>query len=113
MDADTQAIYEELKEIAKAGRAVFYGELSGLVGLDANSKEFQEILNSIDSHEAGEGRPLLCALVINRRYRIPGPGFFTHAETLGKYSSDNGDDTSRAAFWVQEVHRVWEYWGRN
>lgn len=110
MDANTQTIYETLKAVAKSRQTIFYGDLSEDVDLAPQSEEFKQILRSIDSYEAQEGRPLLCALAVRRGFRIPSNGFFTHAETLGRYDPQSDDPTYHAVFWVDEVYQIWEYW---
>lgn len=110
MDADTQTIYEELKDVARAGQTRFYGDLSELIDLPPRSRRLYRILDSINLHEHGEERPLLSALVVRRGFRIPGDGFFSQAKKLGKYDDSNNDATSHATFWVEEVHRIWDYW---
>ena len=110
MDADTQTIYEELKVVARAGQTCFYGDLSELVNLPPRSPRLNRILDSINLHENAQGRPLLSALVVRRGFRIPGDGFFSQARMLGKYDDSSKDATSHATFWVDEVHRIWDYW---
>ena len=110
MDADTQIIYEELKEVARARLTCFYEDLYKLIKLPPKSRKLYQILNSINLHEHEEGRPLLSALVGRIGYRISGPGFFRQAKELGRHDNSSGDATADATFWVDEVHRVWEYW---
>ena len=110
MDADTQTIYERLKEVARAGHTCFYGDLSELIDLPPRSRKLYRILDSINVHEDGEGRPLLSALVVRRGFRIPGDGFFVNAKDLGRYDDSSGDATVHAAFWIDEVRRIWDYW---
>ncbi|MYC38671.1 MAG: hypothetical protein F4X66_17425 [Chloroflexi bacterium] len=110
MDASTQTIYEALKGVARARQTCFYGDLSELIELPAQSRKLYRILDAINAHEHGEERPLLSALVVRRGFRIPGDGFFVNARDLGEYDDSSGDATAHAAFWVNEVHRIWEYW---
>ena len=110
MDADTQTIYEELKEVARAGRTCFYGDLSELIDLPPRSPRLYRILDSINFHEHQEGRPLLSALVVRRGFRIPGSRFFVQAAKLSRYDDSSDDATAHATFWVDEVHRIWDYW---
>ena len=110
MDADTQTIYEELKEVARARQTCFYGDLSELIGLSPRSSRLYRILDSINLHEHREERSLLSALAVRRGFRIPGDGFFVQAKELGRYDDSNVDATAHATFWVDEVHAVWDYW---
>ena len=109
MDAKTQTIYEELKEVAGAKQTCFYGDLAELIELKPQSSSFHRILDSINQHEHNEGRPLLTALAVAREYGILGSGFFAMARKLDKYDSD-GDATAHVTFWIDEVRRVWSYW---
>ncbi len=110
MDADTQTIYEELKEVARAGRTCFYEDLSEAIDLPPRSRRLYQILDSINIHEHGDGRPLLSALVVRRGFGIPGSGFFVQATNLGRYDDSTGDATAHATFWVDEVRRIWDCW---
>ena len=107
-----QIVYDALKSTARSKGTAFYGELAELFELSGRSHEFHRILDSIDALENREGRPILSALVVRRDFRIPGNGFFEQAKTLGKYA-DSTDDTARASYWVEEVHRVWNYWANH
>ena len=109
MDANTQTIYEELKEVARSRQTLFYEDLSKLIDLPPRSRKLYEILDSINLNEYQEGRPLLSALAVRRGFRIPGAGFFIQAKKLGKYGDTSGDATAHATFWVDEVHHIWDY----
>ena len=109
MDEETQIIYEELKEVARAGQTRFYGDLSEVIELHPRSSRFHSILDTISRHEHNRGRPLLSALAVARGYRIPGSGFFDMAANLGKHDF-GGDSTAHVVFWADEVQRLWDYW---
>lgn len=113
MDAKTQTIYEELLEVARNRRTRIYGDLSELIDLHPRSSKFHRILDSINEHEHQNKRPLLSALAVARGYRFPGSGFFDSARRLGRYDDNVDDETAHAAFWVDEVHRVWDYWNNH
>ena len=87
MDANTQTIYEELKEVARSRQTLFYEDLSKLIDLPPRSRKLYEILDSINLNEYQEGRPLLSALAVRRGFRIPGAGFFIQAKKLGRYGA--------------------------
>ena len=110
MDANTQTICDRLKDVARAGQTCFYGDLSELIDLPPRSRQLYRILDSINVQEHQEGRPLLSALVVRRGFRIPGDGFFVNAKDLGEYDDSRGDATAHAAFWIDEVHRIWDHW---
>jgi len=105
----TRDIYERLKEVARAGRTITYGEIAPMAELDMSNpvdrNEIAAILVAISTTEHQEGRPLLSAVVVRSDTRYPGKGFFKLAQDLGIY--DRSDDL---AFFVQELARVHEYW---
>ena len=102
-------IYECLKEVARAGRTITYGEIAPMADLDmsraADRNEIAAILDTISTREHREGRPLLSAVVARSDTRYPGKGFFTLAQKLGIY--DGSDDLG---FFVRELGRVRERW---
>ena len=104
-------IYERLKEVARAGQTITYGEIAPMANLDmespADRNEISRILGAISEREHEEGRPLLSAVVMLADIGYPGKGFFTLARELGLY--DGADDL---AFFVRELRRVHEYWQR-
>lgn len=101
-------IYEAIKEAAREGKPIYYGELAQLVGLKMNDENDRtklfETLNKITLHEHKEGRPLLTAIVIARESKMPGYGFFVAARKLGLQRSTNTE------FFYAEVKKVFEYW---
>jgi len=105
----TRDIYERLKQVARAGQTITYGEIAPMADLDmsraADRNEIAAILDTISTREHREGRPLLSAVVVRSDTRYPGKGFFTLAQKLGIY--DRSDDL---AFFVRELGRVRERW---
>ena len=104
-----QAIYEQLKRIAKVQTTTTYTEIAPLAGLvmcnPTDRNEIARILGEISTYEHSQGRPLLSAVVILQDKNIPGQGFFTLARELGLYSG--GDDLS---FFCRELVKVHETW---
>ena len=107
MDANTQTIYEELKEVARSRQTLFYEDLSKLIDLPPRSRKFYEILDSINLNEYQEGRPLLSALAVRRGFRIPGAGFFIQAKKLGRY----GAPARRSPRWRTSRGSTGPRWG--
>jgi len=105
----TRDIYERLKDVARAGRTITYGEISPMADLNMSKppdrNEIGRLLGTICAREHEEGRPLLSAVVVRSNIGCPGKGFFTLAQELGIY--DGSDDK---AFWIEEVRRVHEHW---
>ena len=105
MDADTEAIYEELRKVAKSGGITHYSDIAPLVGLNPMAPRIPQILESICRHENQAGRPLLSAIVVSKKNGRPGKGFFDLAKGMGLHN--RGDDDR---FWVQELQRVHDHW---
>lgn len=104
-----QAIYDELRKVAREQRTTTYGDIAPLAQLDMENPyhrtEIARLLGEISTHEHELGRPLLSAVVIGKDTNIPGQGFFTLARELGRYSGD--DDV---AFFARELSRVFGAW---
>jgi hypothetical protein len=104
-----QAIYERLRQIAKAQNTTTYSEVAPLAGLDmanpADRNEIARILGEISSFEHGQGRPMLSAVVMLQGDNMPGQGFFTLARELGLYTG--GDDLTFFARELARVHASW------
>jgi len=104
-----RVIYEELKEIAKAGKVTNYSTLGKIINLDMSNpsdrNKIAEILDDINYYEAREKRPMLSAVVRRQDINMPGEGFFECARKLGKYNS--GDKVS---FWAHELTAVQNCW---
>ena len=107
--AGTQAIYEELLNVAKCGGTTNYSCIAPLAKLDmaspADRNLIAGILDSISRAEHQAGRPLLSAVVVLKDENIPGGGFFELAKRLGLYGGN--DDVQ---YWVKEVRRVHDHW---
>ena len=110
MDAETKAIYEKIKRVAKKGEYVNYGDIAPLVGLDMEMPgdriRIGAILDCINRVEHRAGRPLLSAVVILKDENKPGMGFFDLAKELRRQSSNEDD----LLFWIEELIRVHAHW---
>ena len=57
----TRDIYERLKEVARAGRTITYGEIAPMAELDmsnpADRNKIATILDTISAREHEQGRP--------------------------------------------------------
>ncbi|MBL7119246.1 MAG: hypothetical protein ISS53_01020 [Dehalococcoidia bacterium] len=107
-----QAVYETLKQVARSGGLICYGEVAPLAGVNLNSgrgrREMGCLLAEVCQNEAKEGRPLLGSVVVRKDTRVPGEGYFRGAQRLGKFQGHSDED--RRAFWLQELERVHAYW---
>jgi len=104
-----EQIYEKLKEVARAGTVTYYSDIAPMAGLDMNYPndryEIGAILDDINQYERELGRPMLSAVVVHKDTLIPGQGFFTLGRTLGLFVGNDKDK-----FYIQELHKVHEYW---
>ena len=109
MDACSQAIYEELRRVAKSGCYTHYSTIAPMANLDMNSpadvNRLGEILDEICLAEHEAGRPLLSAVVIRMDKNMPGDGFFNLSKELGLYVGN--DDLM---YWIKELQNVHKYW---
>src|SRR4051794_12170147 len=105
-------LYDRLRELAREGSTAYYGDIARLLGMDIGSPHVRaqigKMLDAVNRAEHAAGRPLLSAVVIAKKPRMPGPGFFTGARTLGQYTGQ--DDR---AYWVEELRRVHDYWSEH
>ena len=67
-------------------------------------------LTTISESEHRNGRPLLSAIVFDKKKGIPGNGFFTMAADLKKYNGGNENDLKKIIFFTQERDAVYDYW---
>ena len=110
-----KAIYEKLKEVARAKRLIAYSELNEelKLGLDFDKPEDRgkigQWLDEILEHEVESGRPMLSAVLVHKEqdgtYGDPGDGFFRLARDRDIFQGDN-----KYIFWVSELNRVYNYW---
>jgi 8-oxo-dGTP diphosphatase len=68
----------------RTGSDVHYGELADLLGIHRRSAAFFELLDALCIEEARVGGPMITALVVNKRTRMPGQRFFALAKSLGR-----------------------------
>jgi hypothetical protein len=107
-----QPIYERLIEVARNGDLITYGEIAPLANLNMEDPDdrnkIAHILGEISTHEHGEGRPMLSAIVVLAGIGYPGEGFFSLARELGLHHGRK--EFEDLDFFVQEVKRVYAYW---
>ncbi len=107
-----QLIYQRLKEVAKNGDLITYGEIAPLANLNMESADdrnkIAHILGDISTYENKQGRPMLSAIVVLADYGYPGDGFFKLARELGLHHGRK--EFEDLNFFAQEVKRVHNYW---
>jgi hypothetical protein len=104
-----QQLYQYLSNIAANGRYTRYSDAGATLGLNMNEPtdrdEISRLLDEISEHEHQQGHPLLSAIVIHVQDNMPGNGFFTMAQRVGRF---NGGD--RLQFWLDELRNVHAHW---
>jgi hypothetical protein len=103
-----EALYEKLREIARACETIFCAEIAPYAGV--NPKFVFPLfpkLDEVNRREHADKRPLLSAVVIGKEKGMPGPGFIENARELGVCL--RLDDR---ACWEAELQRVHDHWRR-
>lgn len=104
-----QQLYKYLLEIATQRRYTRYANAGAIIGLNMNEPadrdQISRLLDEISEHEHHAGHPLLSAVVIHAQDNMPGNGFFTMAQRVGRFSS--GD---KLIFWLNELENVHTHW---
>jgi hypothetical protein len=107
-------IYNELIQLARAGRLTTYSDIAHLAGLsmadDSDRDKMSALLGEILRHEAAQGRPFITASVVHKgNDNNPGEGFFAISSELGHFNGSR-DPLARLEFWVRQVQEVHGYW---
>lgn len=107
-----QQIYERLKEVAKNGDLITYGEIAPLANLNMENPDdrnkLADILGEISTYENEQGRPMLSSIVVLAGDNFPGQGFFKLARQLSLLHGKKDDE--EFAFFAKEVKKVHAYW---
>lgn len=108
------AVYEELKRLAKAGETATYGEFGRKFGFLPGDSHFENsplwsILGDFSIIEQELGHPLISALIYRQDTSLPGMGFFKLAEELYPKLKLNTDE-KRTEFYCAELNRLFDYW---
>ena len=135
-----QAVYARLKEVARLGHLISYGEVGRLINLDPSTEEFYwkigPVVGEVSAREYHDGHPLLSAVVVNKETKEPGQGFSRLLCWLGfgDCSDKSACDNTRHycpkkgklisiwsswhsvairnldEAWVYELKKVYDYW---
>jgi hypothetical protein len=99
-----------LREIAKAQGTITYTDLVSQAGLQLDLsnpdhlKQLSQWLGEIFAHEVQNRRPPLSALVVRKKDRLPGSGFFLMVDSLGLRQLGEDDHMVHDRL-RKEVHR--------
>jgi hypothetical protein len=104
-----------LIEAARERRLLTYKDVAAMMGLpltgQAMGLQVGAMGDAINEFEHRAGRPMLSALIVKTRSRVPGEGFYRGALALGRTTAF-GDDMSKRAFWESERDAVYAEWAR-
>src|SRR5690554_6454526 len=106
---------EYLKDVAKKQKTVFYEDVAALLKLNLRNPDDRQTLNAyldeVSTEEDNNNRPLLSALVVNKKganQGFPGKEFGKLGRKLG-YSHEDGE-LDEMAFAVEQINASFAYW---
>jgi len=113
MPATLQEVHTYLADLAKTGRdPVTYTQLANHFDMMINSEAdvgfWSRLLEQVSRAEHARGNPLLSAFVVSGEMRVPGPGFFSLARELKRFSGSTERD--KLTFFTEEMKRLYAYW---
>lgn len=104
---DTRVLRRHLGSIAARGATATYREVAEALGLQPPQTIHRTAmaLEDLMTEDAAAGRPLLAAVVVSRRGKLPAPGFFLHAGALGLHDGTESGPGA-AEFHRRQLARV-------
>ena len=103
-------VCKRLIAIANArGSPISYAEIFEIMGLRRGNyaaKESGHMLGEINEQMHSEGKPMISALVVNQKEKMPGRGFFKLAVVLGKLTR-RATRRREKVFWENELTAVY------
>lgn len=103
-------LYEELERLARSRSIDNYKEVADRCQLDKQGVFFgplSKMLTAINEREFAERRPLLAAVVVNKKLKRPGAGFFKWMHEHGLCQGNEKE------CWKEELERVFDYWAKH
>ncbi len=96
---------------------VFYSDLASHFGFPPVTEAWFThplcgIFEELDVDDAKRGRPFRTALVVSKEHSIPGPGFFKAVTKLCPKKPQPKSDLDKMKFYVDEVNRLLQYYGK-
>lgn len=114
MDDMRERVHQYLREVARKQQVTHYGDVAEHIGLERNNRGHFSIvfklLDEINDIESAAGRPLLSVVVVAKRSKTPGSGFFDSARELRQFSGETDDE--KEIFFMKELAAVHRYWAR-
>ena len=107
-----EQVRAEMIKAAKREDTILYTDIASIMGLPSSghymSREVGHMSGEISEDEHSQGRPMLSAVAVSVRTRIPGSGFFDLARSLGKLQDSSGQ--AERHFWEEEKVAVYVAW---
>ena len=101
---------EDLKRLARARDTDNYKSVAERCDIGPHEMMFStlvRLLTAVNERERARNAPLLAAVVVNKKSRMPGPGFFKWAR------EHNLLQGTERQFWKSELERFRAYWADN
>lgn len=109
---DYVRVMTELIRAAEYRGLTTYQDIAVIMGLPLMGmhmgQEIGHLLGEISEDESFAARPMLSAVVVGVGGK-PGPGFFSLARQLGKFTGTESEDDN---FWNRELQSVYKVWRR-
>jgi hypothetical protein len=109
-----EQVHQYLREVARDQEVTHYGDVAERIGLVRNNRGHLSIvfklLDEVNEIESEAGRPLLSIVVVAKRSKTPGSGFFDSARELRRFSGKTDDE--KEIFFMKELAAVHRYWAR-
>jgi hypothetical protein len=113
--ADPREVRAILIASAKAGEAICYSEVLGLLGHDFTRPKMRalcKVLGTVDDEAAERGEPELAVLVVRQSDGLPGQGWWI--EGAKKHGFTGLWEGPKAAKLIRKLQgQAFDYWGRS
>jgi hypothetical protein len=114
MDDMREQVHQYLREVARDQEVTHYGDVAERIGLERNNwghlNSVFRLLDKINEIESTAGRPLLSVVVVAKRSKTPGSGFFDSARELRRFSGET--DEEKEIFFMKELAAVHRHWAK-
>ena len=111
--ADPAEVRAILVSSAKAGEAISYSEVLGLLGHDFTRPKMRalcKVLAYVDDEAEGHGEPELAVLVVRQSDRLPGQGWWVGGAKKHGYAGQW--EGPKAAKLIRKLQKqAFDYWG--
>ena len=113
--ADPEEVRAILVASAKAGQAISYSEVLGLLGHHFTRPKMRalcQVLSFVDDQAFARGEPELAVLVVRQSDGLPGQGWWIGGAKKHHYTGEW--EGPKAAKLIRRIQReAFDYWGRS